>query len=137
MSASCERTGVTPQLVSDNGAQFTAAEFKELVRRFAFEHIRIRTYHPESNGPIERFHRSTREALEDVELGNLARAREIIARWVRHYNEERLHAALGYLPPVEFYQGNPAARHTERREKLAKSRSERRRINQGRLQAAA
>jgi transposase InsO family protein len=49
------------------------------------EHIRIRTYHPESNGLVERFHRSTREALEDQSLGNLARARAIIG--------ERLKAA--------------------------------------------
>lgn len=51
-----EVTGATPKLVTDNGSQFTAAEFKDLVRRFSVEHIRIRTYHPESNGLVERFH---------------------------------------------------------------------------------
>ena len=73
-----ERTGARPQVVTDNGSQFTAAEFKALVRRFAFAHIRIRTYHPESNGVIERFHRSTREALGEAELRNLGQAREWI-----------------------------------------------------------
>jgi putative transposase len=132
-----ERTGATPCVVTDNGSQFTAAEFKDLVRRFALEHIRIRTYHPESNGLIERFHRSTREALGDDTLQNLSQAREIIARWITHYNDERLHAGLGYLPPAEFYRGNPAARIEERQAKLDTARQERRRINDERIQRAA
>lgn len=44
---------------------------------------------------MERFHRSTREALGDEALRNLGQAREVIAECVRYYNEERLHAALG------------------------------------------
>lgn len=132
-----ERTGAAPRLVTDNGAQFTAAEFKDLVRRFALEHIRIRTYHPESNGLVERFHRSTREALGDEALRNLAQARTIIAAWVRHYNEERLHAGLNYLTPAEFYRGHPAARLAERRAKLEKAQRERQRINTERLKQQA
>lgn len=132
-----ERTGAKPELISDNGSQFTAAEFKDLVRRFAFAHIRIRWYHPESNGTIERFHRSTREALAGQDLRNLARARDLIAAWVRHYNAERLHAALGYLPPAEFYRGNPAARFAERRAKLEAGRRKREAIHQARLKQAA
>jgi transposase InsO family protein len=132
-----ERTGAKPQVVSDNGAQFTAGEFKDLVKRFELEHIRIRTYHPESNGTLERYHRSTREALAEDDLGNLSKARELIARWVEHYNDSRLHAGLGYLPPVEYYRGNPERRFEERRAKLERGRRERERKNRERLQAAA
>ena len=132
-----ETTGAHPQLVTDNGAQFTAAEFKDLVRRFAVEHIRIRTYHPESNGLVERFHRSTREALGDEALRTAARARALVGEWVRAYNETRLHAGLGYLPPAEYYRGDPAARQRERRTKLVRGRAERRRQNRARLTAAA
>lgn len=137
IQAALERTGASPQIVSDNGSQFTAKDFKQLIRLFKFEHIRIRTYHPESNGRIERFHRTTREALEDVELENLGRARELLGRWVEHYNEKRLHASLFYLPPAEYYRGDPEARLTERREKLQAARARRENINRGRLQAAA
>jgi putative transposase len=119
------------------GSQFTAAEFKDLVQRFAFKHIRIRWYHPESNGLVERFHRSTRGALGDRELRTLTQARALIADWVREYNEVRLHAGLGYLAPAEFYRGDPAARLTERQTKLAKGRERRRAINQARLSEAA
>lgn len=131
-----EQTGAHPAVVSDNGSQFTAAEFKDLVRRFALEHIRIRTYHPESNGLLERFHRSTREILATENLRNLAQARTIIAGWVEQYNETRLHAGLGYLPPAEFYRGDPAARWAERRAKLARAREQRRVVNHERRQAA-
>ena len=107
-----KRTGASPQIVSDNGSPFTARDLKQMVRPFKLEHIRIRTYHPETNGVLERFHRTTREALEDVELESLGRARELIGRWVEHYNSER-------------------------REKLKKARERRERINRERLQAAA
>lgn len=137
LQAALEQTGATPQLVTDNGSQFTGAEFKDLVRRFAFEHLRIRTYHPESNGVIERFHRSTREELSETALVNLGHARTIIAAWVVHYNEHRLHAGIGYLPPAEYDRGNPWARQAERQTKLARAREERRRRNQERLTTAA
>lgn len=133
-----ETTGATPQLVTDNGSQFTSAEFKDLVRRFSVDHIRIRTYHPESNGTVERYHRSTREALAEETLVNLVRAREIIGAWVQHYNEERLHAGIGYLPPAEYYRGDPPKRQAERQGKLATARESRRQRNQERrLEAAA
>lgn len=132
-----EMTCAQPKLVTDNGSQFTAAEFKDLVRRFSVEHIRIRTYHPESNGLVERFHRSTREALEESELRTLGRGRELIGAWVEEYNERRLHAGLNYLTPADYYRGDPAARYEERRVKLERARNERRQLNRERLQAAA
>ncbi len=127
-----ERTSAKPQVVSDNGTQFTASEFKDLVKRFELEHIRIRTYHPESNVTLERYHRTTRDALAEEDLANLSKARELTARWVEHYNESRLHAGLGYLPPAEYYRGDPEARRAERRIKLEEGRRERERKNQER-----
>lgn len=132
-----ERTGARPRIVSDNGTQFTSREFKQLVRLFELEHIRIRTYHPESNGAIERFQRSTREALSEEELVNLVRARELIGRWIEHYNGKRLHASLNYLPPAEYYEGDPEKRLHERKEKLERARVRREEINRQRQQAAA
>jgi len=128
---------VKPAIVSDNGTQFTSKDFKQLIRHFELEHIRIRTYHPESNGVLERFHRTTREGISDEDLKNLTRAREIIARWVKHYNEKRLHAGLGYLQRAEYYHGDPEARRNERRVKLARAREERRKINHERVKESA
>jgi len=130
-------TGASPAVVTDNGSQFTAQDFQDLVRECDLEHIRIRTYHPESKGKVARFHRSTRDALEDVDLRNLGRAREVIGGWVRHYNEERLHAALHDLPPNEYYTDDPPARLAERHRKLAAARERRYVANRARLEAAA
>lgn len=129
-------TGANPEIVTDNGTQFKAKDFKELVRDFELEHIRIRTYHPESNGKLERYHRSTRDALDAEDLRNLSRAREIINRWVEFYNQKRLHAGLQYLPPQEYWTGNPEQRISERREKLAAARIRREQINRGQREAA-
>ncbi len=137
MQHALETTGAKPDVVTDNGSQFTAQEFKKLVRRFAFKHIRIRLYHPESNGLVERFHRSTREALGEAALRNLSQARSLIGEWVKEYNETRLHAGLGYLTPAEYYRGDPAARRAEREAKLAAGRERRRAIHQARLKEAA
>jgi transposase InsO family protein len=132
-----EQSGAEPQLVSDNGSEFMASEFKQLVRLFEIEQIRIRTYHPETNGIIERFHRSTGEELADENLRTLGRARELIGRWVEHYNEERLHAGMEYLPPAEYYRGDPPARLKERKHKLEQGRTDRERSNRERLRQAA
>ena len=132
-----KKTGASPQVVTDNGTQFKAKDFKELVRDFELEHIRIRTYHPESNGRIERFHRSTREALDEQDLKNLGRARPIIGRWVEFYNMRRLHAGLKYLAPAEYWAGDPQARFEERNEKLDGARKRRETINRTRFLEAA
>lgn len=125
------------EIVTDNGSQFTSADFKALVRQFELQHIRIRTYHPESNGTIERFHRSTREALAEEDLRNLSQARELIGEWIQHYNRERLHASLQYLPPAEYHEGTPERRIAERREKLERGRRHREAVNSVRLESAA
>jgi transposase InsO family protein len=137
-----ERSGmatalVKPQIVSDNGSQFTSKNFKQLVRQFELKHIRIRTDHPESNGVIERYHRTTREEIGEEELRNLSHAREIIAKWVRHYNERRLHAGIGYMEPAVYYSGDSEERKSCRATKLRAAREARRRINAERPEPAA
>ncbi len=80
---------------------------------------------------MERVYRTLREALEGEELTNLLGAERVVGRLVRWYNEERLHSALGYLPPVLVYRGNPEERKAERRRKLAQARHRRRERNLG------
>ena len=112
--------GATPRIVHDRGSQFTSKDFRNLVKYFALEDIKIRVNHPQSNGLYERFNGSTRrEGIGDIELRDLYHAREVLGGWIERYNTQRLHSSLGYLPPVEYYRGNPQQRQAERREKLA------------------
>jgi hypothetical protein len=61
----------------------------------------------------------------------LVTAERVLARLVGRYNVERLHSALGYLPPWESHRGNPAKRFEERRVKLSQARHRRRERNLG------
>jgi transposase InsO family protein len=118
-----------PLIRSDNGSSFISKEFKVVLRENGLDHQRITPHCPEENGVIERSNRTIREALEGEDLGNLVQAKGVLSRIIRRYNEERLHSALGYLPPKEFYRGNPQARYEGRRLKLAQARHCRRERN--------
>jgi putative transposase len=118
--------GEKPRIVHDNGPQFTGKEFRDLLKRFTLEEIRIRVYHPESNGKIERFHGVLRqEGLSDQDLKHQLQAQEIIGGWVRHYNQERLHASLAYLTPQDWLLGRQQTRLAERKQKLAVAKNHR------------
>ena len=122
--------GKRPRIVKDNGSQFVAKEWREVMRYFELEEIPIRVRHPQSNGRIERYHRSVREeALGDTEAESLYRARDLLAEWVRYYIEERLHSALEYLRPVDYYRGNPQALLAERKTKLREAAARRKEVN--------
>jgi putative transposase len=111
---------VQPRIVHDRGAQFTGREFRALIRHFSLHDITVRVAHPESNGVYERFNGSTRrEGIGDTQLHDLYHARDILGRWVTRYNEQRLHSSLGYLPPAQYYRGDPQRRQHERKAKLA------------------
>jgi putative transposase len=120
-----------PQVQSDNGSGYIAREFLLVLKEHGLGHHRIRPHCPEENGVIERSFRTLREALEGEELTNLLEAERVLARLVRWSNEKRLHSALGYLPPVVVYRGNPQERKAERRRKLAQARHRRRERNLG------
>jgi putative transposase len=120
-----------PEIQSDNGSSFIAREFLLVLHEHGLGHHRIRPHCPEENGVIERSFRTLREALEGEELSNLLEAERVLARLVRWYNEERLHSALGYLPPEVVYRGRAEERKEERRRKLTQARHRRRQKNLG------
>jgi len=104
-----------------------------LIQRFKLAQIRIRLHHPESNGTIERFHRSLREETSAKNMPDLGQARTIIGQWVDYYNHQRLHAGIRYLRPVDYHFGNPDQLIEIRINKLTKARRNRKSENQRRL----
>jgi transposase InsO family protein len=73
--------------------------------------VRARTHHPQSNGRDERVHRTFREEMPLDHAETFYHAQEVIRHYRTRfaYNERRPHSALRYLPPREFYRGDPAA----------------------------
>jgi transposase InsO family protein len=130
-----------PTIRSDNGSGYVSREFKVVLQENGLNHQRIKPHCPEENGVVERSHRTLREHLDGEELTNLVQAQDVFARIIRRYNEERLHSALGYLRPVDYYRGDPRSKHEARRQKLAQARHRRRERNlnleQGTLPYAA
>jgi transposase InsO family protein len=118
-----------PRLRSDNGSCYISREFRGVLDEHQLGHQRIKPRCPEENGVIERANRTLREALDGEELTDLLQARDATARIVDWYNRERLHSALGYLRPMDYYRGQPAPLHEARRRKLAEARHRRREKN--------
>jgi transposase InsO family protein len=123
------REGPKLTIQTDNGSGYVSQEFKKVLSENGVGHVRIRPHCPEENGLVERAHRTVGEALDEVELKDLAQAREAIARIVRWYNEERLHSALRFLRPVDYHRGQPAELLQARRRKMAEARHRRREQN--------
>jgi transposase InsO family protein len=118
-----------PRLRSDNGSCYISREFRGVLDEHGLHHNRIKPHCPEENGVVERSNRTLREALEGEELTDLLQARGVIARIIEWYNSERLHSALGYLRPMDYYRGDPGALHEARRRKMAEARHCRREKN--------
>lgn len=119
--------GTAPRIISDNGPQFIAKDFKEFIRICGMSHVRTSPYYPQSNGKIERWHRSLKEDCirPGVPL-SLDDARRLVGQFVAHYNEVRLHSAIGYVTPKDKLEGREAEIFAARDRKLEAARERRR-----------
>ncbi len=115
-----------PRVISDNGPQFIARDFKEFIRISGMSHVRTSPYYPQSNGKIERWHRTLKStALRPAQPADLHQARALVERFVDHYNHVRLHSAIGYITPNDFLSGRAKTIWAERDQKLQQARQQR------------
>lgn len=116
-----------PRIISDNGPQFIAKDFKEFIRLTGMTHVRTSPYYPQSNGKIERWHKTIKgDAIRPGQPQTLDEARALVGRWVEHYNTVRLHSAIGYVTPADVLAGRAATIWAARDLKLEAAREARR-----------
>jgi transposase InsO family protein len=119
-------SGETPRIISDNGPQFIARDFKEFIRISGMTHVRTSPYYPQSNGKLERWHGTLkRDCLRPGVPLSIDDARRLLARFVAHYNHVRLHSAIGYVTPADKLAGRETVIFATRDQKLAAARERR------------
>lgn len=118
--------GETPRIISDNGPQFIAKDFKQFIRISGMTHVRTSPYYPQSNGKIERYHRTIKnECIRPGTPLTLDDARQLVTKYVTEYNEVRLHSALCYITPDDKLHGREKEIFAERDRKLQEAREQR------------
>ena len=121
--------GVGPRVISDNGPQFVAKDFKEFIRVCGMTHVRTSPYYPQSNGKLERYHRTLKsDCIRTKTPLSLEDARRIVKEFVDEYNTQRLHSALGYITPQDMLDGKQSEIFAGRDAKLEAARAERARL---------
>ena len=115
-----------PRIISDNGPQFVAKDFKEFIRISGMTHVKTSPYYPQSNGKLERYHKTIKSTCIRVRTPlSMADAIRIVTEFVEHYNNRRLHSAIGYITPKDKLEGRAESIFAQRDAKLAAAREAR------------
>ena len=115
-----------PRIISDNGPQFISRDFKEFIRISGMTHVKTSPYYPQSNGKLERYHKTIKGTCIRVHTPlTLEDACCLAADFVAHYNEQRLHSAIGYITPKDKLENRAEAILAAREAKLHAAREAR------------
>ena len=89
-------------------------------------HVRTSPYYPQSNGKLERDHRTIKhDGVRQKTPLTLDEARRVVTEFVQHYNDARLHSALGYVTPADKLAGREQTIFDARDRKLTQARERR------------
>ena len=91
----------TRRVLSDNGSCYRSHAWRDACAELGIKHKRTRPYRPQTNGKIERFHRTMADgwAFKKMYLSESAR-RNALPAWLHEYNHHRPHTAIGKTPPI-------------------------------------
>jgi transposase InsO family protein len=116
--------GVAPRIISDNGPQFIAKDFKEYIRLSGMTHVKTSPYYPQSNGKLERFNRTMKsECIRPKTPVSLDDALKLVTDFIDYYNSRRLHSAIGYIAPLDKLRGKEQEIFDARDRKLEAARA--------------
>jgi transposase InsO family protein len=94
--------GITvTRVITDNGACYRSRPWREILATAGITHKRTRPYRPQTNGKVERYHRTlVQEWAYARPYTSETERRAALAPWLHIYNHHRGHTALGGLPPA-------------------------------------
>lgn len=94
-----------PRLLSDNGPCYISDKFREYVNDLDIQHIRGKPNHPQTQGKIERYHRSMKNIVKLENYYYPEQLKERLTEFVDYYNNRRYHESIQNLTPADVYFG--------------------------------
>jgi RNA-directed DNA polymerase len=120
-----------PALLTDNGPGFLSRALEEFLKVRAMKHIVASPYHPQTNGKLERYHRTAKADINLFVYQSPEALEQAMGAFVRHYNHERYHEALANVTPADVYYGRRKAILARREEVKRTTLGSRRAANLG------
>jgi putative transposase len=131
-----DRTGMTDVpvedrtvLLSDNGAGYISQQLNHYLHLVGIRHITASPFHPQTNGKIERYHRTVKGEINQLPYDTPSELKEAIRAFVEYYNYSRYHEGLGNVTPYDVYTGRHLEIIQRRKEAKSKTRETRRDYN--------
>ncbi len=116
-------------LLSDNGAGYISSQFNGYLRLVGIRHITASPFHPQTNGKIERYHRSLKGEINLQPYDMPSELKEAIRAFVEYYNHRRYHEGLGNVTPWDVYTGKHLEILARRKEVKSRTLQQRRGYN--------
>ena len=92
-------------LPSDNGPGYLSQQFNDYLGLVGIRHIIASPYHPQTNGKIERYHRTIKGEIHLLPYEMPSELAEAIRLFIKYYNYQRYHEGLGNVTPYDVYTG--------------------------------
>ncbi len=103
-----------PRLLSDNGPAYLSGELRDYLGKRRMAHTRGAPYHPQTQGKIERYHRTMKNVVKLQHYYFPWELEAALRDFVAYYNNERYHESLDNVTPADVYFGRQYAVLTER-----------------------